>query len=85
MIEPGKAGGWRTSSCSTQGQDCVEVNMLAGLGEWRKSTFSGQGQDCVEVKIGRVIGVRDTKDRAGGELAVPGVAWRALTEKIVRD
>ncbi|WP_326564957.1 DUF397 domain-containing protein [Amycolatopsis rhabdoformis] len=85
MTEPGRVGGWRTSSYSTEGQDCVEVNMPASVGEWRKSTFSGQGQDCVEVKIDRVIGVRDTKDRAGGELAVAGAAWRALTEKIVRD
>jgi hypothetical protein len=32
-----------------------------------------------------VVGVRDTKDREGGQLSVPGLAWRAMIEKFARD
>lgn len=54
-------------------------------GVWRTSAYSKEGQDCVEVKLSRVVGVRDTKDRRGGELAVTGAAWRALLEDVARD
>lgn len=54
------------------------------VGVWRTSTFSKEGQDCVEVLLDARVGVRDTKDRAGGELAVPGTAWRALLKDIAR-
>ncbi|MEU5852447.1 DUF397 domain-containing protein [Saccharopolyspora shandongensis] len=61
--------GWRKSSFSGAQTECVEVG-------WRKSTHS-QGQDtCVEVGLGvDAVGVRDTKDRDGGHLAVPVQGW----------
>jgi uncharacterized protein DUF397 len=73
--EPTVSLGWRKSSYSDNGGSaCVEV------GAWRKSSHSSNGGTaCVEVS-GAVTGVlvRDTTDRAGGVLAVPVAAWRAL-------
>ena len=44
---------------------------------WRKSTRSSGGGNCVEVANGgALVGVRDTKDRAGGTLVVSSGAWR---------
>jgi hypothetical protein len=78
---------WRTSSYSGNGSNCVEV------GFWRTSIYSGNGSDCVEgaavggaeqaasggvADIGRVILVRDSKDRDGGVLAVDEDEWRAF-------
>jgi hypothetical protein len=51
-----------------------------GAENWRTSSYSGQGQDCVEVRLGPDVGVRDTKNRAGGELDVAPAAWRSLTD-----
>ncbi len=50
---------------------------------WRTSTRTqGQGQ-CVEVGFGdERVGVRDTKNRAGGHLAVPVHRWREFVEEI---
>jgi Domain of unknown function (DUF397) len=46
--------------------------------QWRKSSRSGTGE-CVEVAfISRLVGVRDTKNRAGGTLAFTENAWRIL-------
>lgn len=46
---------------------------------WRKSTYSGDAQgECVEVAVAGVVGVRDTKDRDGGQLAVPAAGWAAF-------
>jgi hypothetical protein len=42
---------------------------------WFKSTRSASNADCVEVRTGRTVGVRDTKDRVGGELAIPAAGW----------
>ncbi|MET9776268.1 DUF397 domain-containing protein [Streptomyces sp. NPDC006367] len=53
---------------------------------WRKSSYSGQnGGDCVECAVrvtagsaGRPQGevlVRDSKDKAGPQLAFPATAW----------
>lgn len=54
--------------------------------QWRKSSYSDNGANCVEVAVGTTdIGVRDTKDRAGGELAVPAQAWRAALARFQRD
>jgi hypothetical protein len=53
---------------------------------WRKSSYSSNTESCVEVNTAVVpVGVRDTKDRAGGELAVLCTAWRALLDELARD
>ena len=50
---------------------------------WRKSTYSGDAQgECVEVALVETVGVRDTKDRDGGQLAVPSRAWSAFTTAV---
>lgn len=48
--------------------------------QWRKSSYStGSGQNCVEVGPAEAcIGVRDTKNRSAGTLAVPRSAWAAF-------
>jgi hypothetical protein len=51
---------------------------------WRKSSYSGTEENCVEVALGPVSRIRDTKDRAGGTLAVSAAAWRALLRKTKR-
>jgi hypothetical protein len=49
------------------------------LAQWRKSTRSGSSSNCVEVgQAPRVIGVRDSKNPAGGTLALPATAWSAF-------
>jgi uncharacterized protein DUF397 len=38
---------------------------------WRKSSYSGGGNACVEIGVAPgAVGVRDTKDRSCGTLAV---------------
>jgi hypothetical protein len=49
---------------------------------WRKSSYSGQESDCVEVRGGVTVGVRDTKDRQGGQLAVSVAGWAALVDVV---
>ncbi|MDT7729620.1 MAG: hypothetical protein QOI21_6196 [Actinomycetota bacterium] len=44
------------------------------MSNWRKSSHSGQ-EDCIEIALGSVVGVRDTKDRAGGVLTVSSGSW----------
>jgi hypothetical protein len=44
---------------------------------WRTSSYSNVGGECVEVATaGSVVGVRDTKDRAGAVLTVSPAAWQ---------
>lgn len=49
---------------------------------WRKSSRSGGGgggDNCVEVAVvGAVVGVRDSKNVAGGLLVFGGAAWEAF-------
>ena len=56
---------------------------------WRKSTRSGaNGGNCVEVGFaadGRMVGVRDTKDRSGGILEVSSFAWSAFLREVKAD
>lgn len=52
--------------------------------DWRKSSYSDNDGNCVEVRLAAAVGVRDTKDRAGGQLAVTGDAWRALVGQLAQ-
>lgn len=64
---------WHKSTRSNGNGNCVEV---AG---WRKSSHSNANGDCVEVaELSTVIGVRDSKDRNGGMLAVGAEGWHAF-------
>jgi hypothetical protein len=77
MPTPGATSPWRKSSYSNgNGGNCIEVTTP----QWRKSTYSnGNGGECVEVAgLGHAVGVRDTKDRNGGNLAVAPAAWTSL-------
>ena len=70
---------WHKSSYSSgQGGACVEVGVA-----WRKSTYSGgSGGNCVEVgPTAESIGIRDTKNRAQGQLTVSPETWRAFVRK----
>jgi hypothetical protein len=51
---------------------------------WRKSSYSGgQNNDCVEVAITtQEVGVRDTKDRTGGQLTMKASAFAALVTRL---
>lgn len=53
---------------------------------WRKSTRSNNGGNCVEVatNLTGVVGIRDSKDAAGGTLAVTPAEWRAFLAGIPR-
>ncbi len=49
---------------------------------WRKSSESKRG-DCVEVAaVPGYVGIRDSKDRSGPQLAVPSEAWTSFLEEI---
>ncbi|MFH8656301.1 DUF397 domain-containing protein [Streptomyces afghaniensis] len=44
--------------------------------DWFKSSYSGSdGDNCVEVALDRVIHVRDSKQREGGQLALSPTVW----------
>ncbi|WP_407924465.1 DUF397 domain-containing protein [Actinomadura physcomitrii] len=51
---------------------------------WRKSSYSGHsGGDCVEVaNLASVVGVRDSKDPEGPELAFDAAAWRVFAREV---
>jgi len=42
---------------------------------WRTASYSGDNSNCVEVAAGDQVGVRDTKDRGGGQLTVNRRSW----------
>ncbi|MFE6743053.1 DUF397 domain-containing protein [Streptomyces tubercidicus] len=67
---------WFKSSFSgDSGDDCVEVAV-----SWRKSSYSsGDGDDCVEIAAcPTTVHIRDSKDKAGPQLAVPAETWGAF-------
>jgi hypothetical protein len=45
---------------------------------WYKSSRSANNAHCVEVRLNGEVGVRDTKDRDGGQLAVNAGPWSAF-------
>ncbi|OXM66837.1 DUF397 domain-containing protein [Amycolatopsis vastitatis] len=61
---------------------------MIAQGAWRKSSYSSDQANCVEVtsptSSSTTVGVRDTKDREGGHLAVPASAWAAFLSSAAR-
>lgn len=51
-------------------------------GHWRKSSYSANTSSCVEVAYGDEVGVRDTKNRAAGQLTVGVSGWTALVAAV---
>jgi hypothetical protein len=51
---------------------------------WRKASRSdNKGGECVEVAMtSQVVAVRDSKNPAGGLLAVTPDSWRAFTDSL---
>jgi hypothetical protein len=65
---------WRKSSYSGNESQCVEIGFT-----WQKSSYSGNNVNCVEIGHGReAVGIRDTKDPAGGTLLLTTAAFHAL-------
>lgn len=59
--------------------------MIPDLGNasWRTSSYSGDNGTCVEVGFASVaVAVRDTKDRAGGMLAVSCDEWASFVTRV---
>jgi hypothetical protein len=50
---------------------------------WRKSSYSGSANtSCVEVALtAEAVGVRDSKNTSGPQLAFPAPAWRAFLSR----
>jgi hypothetical protein len=49
---------------------------------WRTSSYSNIGGECVEVATASgIVGVRDTKDRAGAVLAFSPQAWQRFAAR----
>ncbi|WP_371659709.1 DUF397 domain-containing protein [Streptomyces sp. NBC_00280] len=73
---------WFKSSYSSSGSgDCVEVAL-----SWHKSTYSsGSGDDCVEVATcPGTVHIRDSKDKAGPQLALSPATWAGFVAYAVR-
>ncbi|MFE7609170.1 DUF397 domain-containing protein [Streptomyces celluloflavus] len=67
---------WYKSSYSgDSGDSCVEAAF-----SWHKSSHSsGDGDSCVEIATSpTTIHIRDSKNTAGPQLAVPANAWAAF-------
>jgi hypothetical protein len=61
------------------------MRIPVGPGNWRKSSRSQNTDNCVEVAVGETVGIRDTKDRRGGQLAVPASGWAAFITGLKTD
>lgn len=58
---------------------------MDGTKRWRVSSYSGSGAQCVAVAVGRHdVGVRDSKNPAGGTLNFPASAWSGFHRGIKR-
>lgn len=69
---------WFKSSFSgSEGDNCIEVAL-----DWHKSTYSsGSEGDCVEVaSCPGTVHVRDSKDKAGPQLAFTPAEWANFVE-----
>ncbi|WP_433696782.1 DUF397 domain-containing protein [Nocardiopsis sp. CA-288880] len=49
---------------------------------WHKSSYSGNQGACVEVREGVVTGIRDTQNRAQGQIDLPSAEWIALMSTV---
>lgn len=50
---------------------------------WRTSSYTQEAGQCVEVAItSEAVGVRDTKNRAGGHLTVPAAAFTQFLDAV---
>ncbi|WP_433696783.1 DUF397 domain-containing protein [Nocardiopsis sp. CA-288880] len=53
------------------------------MNAWHKSSYSdGSGGNCVEVREGLVTGIRDTQNRAQGQIDLPSAEWIALMSTV---
>lgn len=60
--------------------------MTHALAGWRKSSYSGHNTGCVEVgSAPDLVGIRDTKDRGSGALAVSREAWARFVTAVKAD
>ncbi|WP_163569573.1 DUF397 domain-containing protein [Fodinicola feengrottensis] len=58
---------------------------MTTVGSWRKSIRSGNSTSCVEVASGeQVVGIRDSKNRAGAVLLVPAGGWATFVTWVNR-
>ncbi|MYU52782.1 MULTISPECIES: DUF397 domain-containing protein [Streptomyces] len=66
---------YKSSHSGSSGDDCIEVALT-----WYKSSHSGDsGDSCVEIATSpTTVHIRDSKNTAGPQLAVPANAWTAF-------
>jgi hypothetical protein len=52
--------------------------------QWRKSSYSGTSANCVEVCTSQLgtVGIRDSKNAPGPELAVSDQTWTRFVQAI---
>jgi hypothetical protein len=50
---------------------------------WRKSTYSNGSSSCIETTThSGTVAIRDSKDPAGPQLAIPVASWLAFTSRL---